>query len=419
LAASPPSGPDPGANPLLAPQFLGDPYPVLGMLRQHQPVFRIPTPPRAGAAGSGPGEWLLTRHADVQRVLREPCFSAERERAEGVRAALAGLPDDLRPDRQPRSMLGVDPPEHTRLRTLVSKAFTPRRIRALGPAIEALAQRLLDEAAGGGQLDVIHDFAAPLPAMVIADLLGVPPGGHRLIKRWSDDLVATLDGPLTADRIPRIRSAREAFAGYFERFIAERRREPRDDLISAMIRAQEDRDALSDGELLATANLLLVAGHETTTNLIGNGLHALLQHPDELERLRRDPALDASALEECLRFDGPVQVTARVATEEVEIRGQRIGPGALVTVSLGAANRDPEVFEAPERLDVGRTPNPHLGFGHGVHFCLGANLARLEGRIALRVLLDRLPDLRLAAEPERRPSFVLRGFRSLRVAHAA
>lgn len=405
------SHPDPPSHPLLDPRFLADPYPLLGMLRAHNPVFRIPFD-----RSSGPGEWLLTRHADVLRVLRHPSFSVRREEAEGVRRNLAHLPEDLRPENQPRTMLGIDPPEHTRLRSLVSKAFTPRRVRALRPRIESRIDELLGAVGSRGEMDVMYDLAEPLPAIVIAELLGVPPEDHRRIKRWSGDLLVSAEGPLQGERIPRLRAAREQFTRYFEATIAARRREPRDDLISAMIAAQVERDALSDGELVAACMLLLVAGHETTTNLIGNGLLALLRHPEQWERLRADPALDERAVEECLRFDPPVQLTARLATEDVEFRGTPIGAGALVSVSIGAANRDPEVFDAPERFDVARDPNPHLGFGHGVHFCLGAGLARLEGRLALRALADRLPELALVEEGvARRPAFLLRGLSRLPV----
>jgi cytochrome P450 len=263
---------------------------------------------------------------------------------------------------------------------------------------------------------VIGDFAAPLPAIVIAELLGVPAEDHRRFKQWSSELIAATP---VADpsRIPLFQQALERILDYMRGIIAERRRAPGADLISGMIEAQEERDALSDAELLATSNLLLIAGHETTTNLIGNGLLALLRHPAELARLRANPGLLPGAIEELLRYDSPVQATARVATEDVTLGAETVTKGALLFTLIGAANRDPEVFPEPDRLDVGREDNRHLSFGFGAHYCLGANLARLEAEVAFRALLDRFPKLALETEQvQYRPNPFLRGLVSLPVA---
>jgi cytochrome P450 len=311
-------------------------------------------------------------------------------------------------------MLVIDPPDHTRLRRLVSKAFTPHRIAKLEDRIKAVVGELLDAAEARGSLELMNDFAAPLPAVVIAELLGVPPEERDQFKAWSTVLIASLGNRTTAEVVPESEAALKALFGYLEDIIAQRRREPRDDLISAMVLAQEENDALSDGELLATTNLLLLAGLETTTNLIGNGLLALLRDPEAFEALRMNDALLETAIEEMLRFDGPVQGTVRVALEDIEFSGHTIPEGALVFASIGAANRDPDVFENPDKLDLARDPNPHLAFGVGTHFCLGAALARLEARVAFRGLQSRFPNMKLATEtPQYRSNPILRGLSSL------
>jgi cytochrome P450 len=359
----------------------------------------------------------LTRYQDVHDALRDPRFSVDRLRAQIIRENVERLPAFIQQTTQSvRSMLNMDPPDHTRVRKLVNKAFTPRRIESLRGHIETIVDELLAPVMKAGQMDVIDTLAAPLPAIVIAELLGVPAEDHRQFKSWASEIVASLGQPTLGSRRTAALPAMQKLFGYLSEIIADRRKEPRDDLISAMVLAQEEQDALSDAELLATSNLLLIAGHETTTNLIGNGLLALLREPDELERLRGDMALLPTAIEELLRYDGPVQATLRVAREDLEIDGNHIEEGSLMLVGIGAANHDPAVFNQPERLDIGRDPNPHLAFGFGAHFCLGAPLARLEGEIAFRVLLERFPNLALATEaPEYRSNPVLRGLVSLPV----
>jgi len=310
----------------------------------------------------------------------------------------------------------MDPPDHTRVRGLVSKAFTPRRVAELRPRIEAIVTTLLDSIEGAGAFDLIDAVAAPLPAIVIAELLGVPAEDHRQFKEWSSALVSAIGSANPLDGRAQFERALGQLLDYLRGIIAERRKAPQDDLISAMLEAQEERDALSDAELLATSNLLLIAGHETTTNLIGNGTLALLRNPEQFARLQRDRSLMRSAIDELLRYDSPVQATARVALEPVALDGATLPTSAMVMTGIGAANRDPEVFDDPDRLDLGRTNNHHLSFGFGAHFCLGAPLARLEAEIAFDALLDRYPKLELASETlTYRPSPVLRGLMALPV----
>jgi cytochrome P450 len=398
--------------PLRSAGSLENPYPIYSVIRTVRPVLEVPVPDYPG-----PGMWMLTRYRDVHAVLRDPRFSVERIRAPLVRDNLDRMPEFLRQSAQGlRSMLIMDPPDHTRVRKLVNKAFTPKRIAALHGHIEAIVCELADAAQAKGRFDLIHDLAEPLPAIVIAELLGVPAADHRQFREWSSALIAGFASPSAAARDASTAAGRSLF-GYLGDTIAARRREPQDDLISAMIAAQDERDALSDAELLATANLLLLAGHETTTNLIGNGVLALLREPDQWRRLCAEPALLPSAIEEPLRFDGPVQATLRVALEDARIDGHAIPQGALVLVSIGAANHDPAAFEEPGRLDLARDPNPHLAFGFGTHFCLGAPLARLEARLAFEALTARFPRLTLVDEtPRYRPNPVLRGLVRLEVA---
>lgn len=399
-------------RPLRSRGALENPFAIYSLLRTVRPVMRMPV-----AGDTGPGVWFLTRYADVEMALRDPRFSVERMRAPVIRDNLERLPPFLQQSAQGlRSMLVMDPPDHTRVRKLANKAFTPRRVAALRARIEAIVDELLAPLARGASFDAIEAVAAPLPAIVIAELLGVPPADHRKFKEWAAEIVAGI-GVAASDLRPSSPTpAIVHLLGYLAEIIAARRQEPRDDLISALVVAQEENDALSDNELLATCNLLLIAGHETTTNLIGNGLLALLREPRELERLRGDMTLLPSAIEELLRYDGPVQATVRIAREDVEIGGHRVDEGAMLLVGIGAANHDPEVFAEPERLDIGRDPNPHLGFGFGAHFCLGAPLARLEAEVAFRALLERFPHLSLENEAAQyRPNPVLRGLKVLRV----
>lgn len=397
--------------PLRSAGSLENPYPMYSVIRTVRPVLEVPVPDYAG-----PGVWMLTRYRDVHSVLRDPRFSVERLRAPLMRDNLDRMPEFLRRSATGmRSMLIMDPPDHTRVRKLVNKAFTPKRVSALRGHIEAIVRELVDEAQAKGAFDLIHDVAEPLPAIVIAELLGVPAEDHRQFRQWSSAMINGFASPGPEARATSAEAARQIF-DYLAEIIAARRRAPREDLISAMIAAQEERDALTDAELLATSNLLLLAGHETTTNLIGNGTLALLREPHQWKRLCKEPALLPTAIEELLRYDGPVQATVRVALEDVAIDDQVIPEGSLVLVSIGSANHDPDTFEDPDQLDLARVPNPHLAFGFGTHFCLGAPLARLEARLAFDALTVRFPGLSLVDDrPVYRTNPVLRGLTSLDV----
>jgi cytochrome P450 len=388
-------------NPF-APEVMADPYPYYRRMRDEDPVHW------------NDWVWLLTRHADVAELLRDERFSADRRKSDRF---VQPPPERRRPG---LSMLVSDPPDHTRLRNLVNKAFTPRVVERLRSRIEAISSDLLDraEAARSETTDLVTDFAYPLPVIVIAELLGVPARDRLRFQEWSAILVRGLDPVATfdSDLQERVLDARDALFDYLDGIIAQRRRQPDDDLITRLIAVQEQGDTFSHNELLVMCNLLLVAGHETTVNLIGNGVLTLLEHPDQLERLRRDPGLARTAVEELLRYTSPVQWTGRVATEVIELDGRTIQPGQTVIGVLAAANRDPEVFADPDRLDLGRDPNPNLSFGRGLHFCLGAPLARLEAQVALPMLLERFPLMRVAGEPEMRPTMVLRGLSHLPVA---
>ena len=386
------------------PGFNADPFPQYRRLREADPVHQSPL-----------GFWVLTRYEDCVAVLRDQRFG--RAGFEGFLESVYGSPAGY--ERLPRSMLFQDPPDHTRLRALVSRAFTPRVVEGLRPRIQQVVDEIIDRALDARSMEVIGDLAYPLPVTVISEMLGVPAGDQESIRGWSADIARSLDAiglQVDPDIVDRGRSARRAIGDYFRQLLPERRRQPRNDLLSLLIAAEEQGDKLSEGELLSTCILLYIAGHETTVNLIGNGLLALLRHPDQLRRLREEPALAASAVEELLRYDGPVQRTARFTTVDVEIGGRAIDKGAMVVTVIGAANRDPAQFPEPDRLDLGRVDNRHIAFGFGIHFCLGAPLARLEGQVALGALARRLPALALATDTvEWRESQVLRGLKALPV----
>jgi len=392
-------------NPFI-PEVHANPYPMYARLRAEDPIHWSPLMEA----------WVLTRYDDVATVLTDSRFSADRRQARNRFAEeIARREEEFGPFGRTRTMLTSDPPEHTRLRRLVSKAFTPRMVEGLRPRIQEIVDELLDGVAESGRMDVIRDLAYPLPVIVIAEMLGVPPEHRDQFKHWSDEIVGAIGGPLVPqETLERSRVAVHALAGYLQGVIAERRQEPRGDLVSGLIAAEEQGQILSEDEMLATAMLLLVAGNETTTNLIGNGMLSLLRNPDQMDKLRADPLLVPAAVEELLRYDGPVQATGRVAMEETEIGGQRVTPGQAVLTVLGAANRDPARFQNPDELDLGRQPNEHIAFGDGIHFCLGAPLARAEGRIAFETLLRGLANPRLETEDlQWGGSFILRGLRSL------
>jgi pimeloyl-[acyl-carrier protein] synthase len=389
-------------NPM-DPEFLADPYPTYHRLRAEDPVHYSPL-----------GFWVLTRYEDVAAVLRDARF---------IKEPLAALVAARFGAEVPRgvglSMLDRDPPDHTRLRSLVSKAFTPRVVEGLRPRIQQIVDGLIARAEAAGSMDLIEEFAYPIPVNVICEMMGVPVKDHERFKGWSLDIARGLDSiwlPPDSEIPRRSAAARHAISDYFRELIAQRRASPRGDLLSALIAAEEAGDKLNEEELLATCILILIAGHETTVNLIGNGVLALLRNPEELRRLRATPGLITTAVEELLRYDGPVQRTARVASDDATIGGRTIRKGEMVMPFIGAADRDPAHFPEPDRLDLARADNRHIAFGWGIHFCLGAPLARVEGQIAINTLVQRLPRLAFVSDTvEYRQSLTLRGLKALPV----
>jgi cytochrome P450 len=395
---------------LFDPTFKANPYPTYATLRSSAPVYRAALP-------DGRGVWLITRYEDVLAVLKDQRFVKDWRGALTPEqlAQVPPIPEVMKPLSQ--NMLDTDPPDHERLRALVSKAFTPRLIERLRPRVQAISDGLLDAVQDRGEMDLIDDYAFPLPITVIAELLGVPAEDRNNFREWSD---AAVSGNASQEYMEEILIPHmQAFTDYLRALFEEKRANPGDDLVSALVRAEEAGDRLSEDELLGMVFLLLVAGHETTVNLIGNGVLALLQHPDQLRKLKEDPSLIKPAVEELLRYDGPVETsTERFAREDVEIGGQVIPRGEMVLVVLAAADHDPERFSDPDELDITRTDNRHLAFGKGIHHCLGAPLARMEGQIAISTLLRRMPNLRLKGSPESlswRPGMILRGLRGLPV----
>lgn len=384
-------------------EFRADPYPFYHRLRTEDPVYWSPL-----------GFWVLTRYADVMAVLRDPRFGQKGLEETLLEQFGAGPVQQL----YSKFMLFLDPPDHTRLRVLVSKAFTPRVVEGLRPHIQKIVDQLLDAVQGAGAMDIMADLAYPLPVVVICEMLGVPAQDRDQFRPWTSDLAHTLDPYMTPppELVERGNKTAGAVMDYFRRLIAERRKNLQEDLLSALIAAEEEGDRLSEDELLATCVLLFFAGFETTTNLTGNGTLALLCHPEELRKLKEDPSLIQSAVEELLRYDSPVQMTGRTAKEDIEVGGKTMQKGQEVLTLLGAANRDPAQFPDPDRLDITRSPNRHLAFGHGIHSCLGAPLARVEGQIAIGTLLRRLPGLRRQTDtPEWRETISLRGLQALPV----
>lgn len=389
-------------NPLSA-RTMQDPYPAYARLRAESPVHR-------SRLLDG---WVFTRYADVEAILRDyrrfSNMPSSRRAPRGRRS--------FAPPRADWTMLFLDPPEHTRLRALVNQAFTPKAVDALEPQIRAIMRQLLDAVDDPAGFDLMTAVANPLPVIVIAEMLGVPPEDRARFKDWSDRRARLLEPILTAQERERAAAAGDALDAYFIPIIEARRREPQDDIISALAMAEEEGDSLTEREMLLMLRLLLVAGNETTTNLIGNGVLALLRHPEQLALLREDPGRIPAAVEELLRFDTPVQLDVRGVVADCEMNGFPLRQGDAAVLAIGAANRDPDVFDAPERLDVLRSTGSNLSFGRGIHHCLGAPLARLEGRIALEMLLERYSSLKLLADrPAFRRGIVLRGLESLPVA---
>jgi cytochrome P450 PksS len=392
---------------LASPVHKSSPYALFSRLREEAPVcqFRLP---------DGQKAWLVTRYDDVAFALKDERFAKDRFRTL--------TPEQLK--RQPwmpaivrplmRNMLDSDPPDHTRLRSLVQKAFTPRRVEAMRDRIESLAKELLDSIENRRQFDLIHDYALPLPATVIAEILGVPAKDRHKFHRWSSAIIT-----LSWSKWDMLKSipAVWSFLRYTRKLVRQRRDEPADDMVTALIQAREGDDRFSEDELVAMIVLLLIAGHETTVNLVANGMLALLTNPEQLQQLRENPARIESAIEELLRFASPLDTaTERYVREDVSIAGVDIRAGDLVYAAISSANRDESQFKRPNDLDITRDPNKHLSFGLGIHFCLGASLARVEGQITINALLQRIPNLQLAVPAQSlkwRRGMVLRGMKSL------
>jgi uncharacterized protein (TIGR02246 family) len=397
---------DPGYSPL-DPTVRRNPYPYYAALRRDAPVYEVP----------GMGLWAVARHADVMSVLKRPELFSSAAMAAAAQRPTHFAPAERQPDMPPAdasSLIGSDPPLHTRLRSIVNRGFTPRRIAALETRIREIATGLAHRLSTRGECDLIADFAAPLPATVIAELLGMDASRHEDMKRWSDAIIrATFDSP-RPEETPHISRCFTEMTAHFDEVIAERQARPTDDLISALVRAESVDGALTVDEMNIFIGTLLVAGNVTTTNLIALGTLALLGHPGDLAKVKGDLGLVPALVEETLRYDGPTQLLLRTATADVELSGVRIPAGALVAPLFASANRDERVFTEPDRFDVARSPREHLAFGYGAHFCLGAALARLEARVAFETLLPILgrPVL-LTDELEWIESIALRGVRAL------
>lgn len=372
-----------------SPEIRDNPYDAYRKLREKDPVHRL----RLLNA------WLLTGYKEIDDALRDHEHFTNSQRG----FAFTEL----------RTLLHTDPPIHTRLRSLILKAFTPRAVEKLESRIRDTSERLLDDIAGKDQIDIIADIAYPLPVIVIADMLGVPPEDRDRFKVWSDDLALSVEPVLARTHTDRIRKSWDEIFEYFEGIIALRQADPKDDLISLLIAAEDQGNKLSREELLLTLLLLLVAGNETTRNMIGNGTLALLRNPEQMELLRNDGSLLESAVSEFLRYDSPVQLNGRYVFKDTVIGGKRVRAGQQLLCALGAANRDPAVYADPDRLNIARNEAKHLSFGRGIHHCLGSSLAMLEGRIVFGALLDRYSSMRLAREPEYRDRIVLRGVKEL------
>ncbi len=398
------------------PLWSSDPFPLYAELRERAPIHR-----------NDLGFWVVARHADCLAVLRDRRASSDslnidtERMPEGFRTPVSAEDPLAQAMIEMRPFLFRDPPDHTRLRGLVAKAFTPKVVEGLRARTHQVVDELLDGAMEAGEVDLIESFAYPLPVRIICDMLGVPLEDQERFKAWSHVLARGLDPDfLLSDEVIAARGEAVAqFAQYFFALLADRRTHPGDDLLSRLVEAEDGGTVLSEAELLSTCILLLVAGHETTVNLISGGTLALLEHPDQLERFRTDPDVGRSGVEEMLRYVSPVQLTGRALTEDLTIGDVVLEAGDFAMLLLASGNRDPDVFDEPDRFDVARSPNNHLGFGFGIHHCLGAPLARMEAQVALTSLVQRAPHLALAVDQVAyKTNIVLRGMESLPVALA-
>lgn len=397
-------------NPL-SEEFQENPYPYYQRLREEDPVHR---------SWSFQPEWILTRYDDVRRVLLDrEVFAVEKldQKLRAKNRLLAAEGKDLNSLVNVTSgwLLFIDPPNHTRLRSLVIRAFTPRVVEDIAPQIQDIVTGLIDAFAGHQEVDVVRGLASPLPVIVIATMLGLPIEDQERLKHWAETMFRVVDQLHTLDGYVEMETSAREFGSYLRELIEKRENHPpRKDLLGALLSARDKDDRLSHDEIISFTMLLFSAGEETTLNLIGNGLHALLHHPQAYRQWQQEPKLTNSAVEEFLRFDSPVQLISRVAVSDLQLNGKMIKAGDRVVACLGAANRDPKQFSRPDHLDLARADNRHLAFGGGLHHCVGAPLARLEGQIALRSLLDRFPDMTLVPNSViRRPNRALRGLSQL------
>jgi cytochrome P450 len=390
------------------PAFVADPYPAYAALREVAPVLYDP----------GTNHWLVSRYQDVNALLRDRRFG--RTYLHVASHQEMGHPEDVQGSGPfwhliRNGILDMEPPDHTRVRRLVSKAFTPRTVEELRPRVEAIVEGLVDDVLGAGEVELISTVAEPLPVEVIAELLGVPPADRHLLRPWSGDICRMYELHPTDEDVRIASAASVEFSRYLRDLSRERRVTPSGDLISELALVVDEGERLTEDELIGTCVLLLNAGHEATVNVTGNGWWTLFRHPGELQRLRADPALLPTAVEELMRFDTPLQMFERWVLHDVELHGERIPRGAELGLVFGSANRDPNVFDRPGELDLGRDPNPHVSFGAGIHFCLGAPLARVELTASFGALLRRAPKMELLEEPRWKPNYIIRGLEGLRV----
>lgn len=377
-----------------------NPYPFFESMRRNHPV----------AFAEEHNIWAVYRYEDVKNVLsnfetfssdatKDPRFQKQKDRP------------------MARTLISTDPPIHKKLRDLVSRAFTIRAVTQLEPRIEDIANQMLDQVAERGHMELIQDLAAPLPIIVIAEMMGIPSEDRDLFKRWADQLIDSAGNIFIDDVNPEKNPQQilEEMNDYFQKIIEQRRAEPKEDLISSLIAAEIDGEKLTEEDLLSFCALLLIAGHVTTVNLIGNTILSLLEHPEELARVYADPNLIPSAIEETLRYRAPVQLMSRIAVQDVELGGKTIKSGQRILAWIGSANRDEDKFDHPNQFDISRNPNHHIAFGHGIHFCIGAPLARLEGKVAISILLERFKNLKLRNESPLKPAdgFIIHGVQSL------
>ena len=390
------------------PAFIADPYPAYAALRDLGPIHY----------DARTDHWLVTRHADVRALLRDPRFG--RTYLHVATHAEMGRPEEP-PEHAPfwhvirNGMLDREPPDHTRLRSLVSRAFTPRTVERMRARVQAVVDGLIDDALALGEFDLIAAIAEPLPVTVIAELLGVPEADRHRLRPWSSDICRMYEMKLSAEGARVAVEACVEFGDYLRDLARIRRAHPGEDLISGLVQVADQGDRLSDDELIGTCVLLLNAGHEASVNAAGNGWWALFRNPDQLARLRVEPALAPRAVEELLRFDTPLQMFERWVLEDMEICGVPVPRGSELGLLFGSANRDPAAFDRPDTLDLARDPNPHLSFGAGIHFCLGAPLARMEAQIALEAIVRRMPGLALVEEPVWKEGYIIRGLEALQV----